>query len=99
MKTLILKKKNNETTERSYHKEYSCEISKLYKFSPPKWVKLQGQGHCKKIMVPTVLSQGILMRNIKALALIVQKLLARLKFKKKKVKVTVIKNNGAHGKI
>ena len=105
MKTLILKKKNNETTERSYHKEYSCEISKLYKllarlkFSPPKWVKLQGQGHCKKIMVPTDLSQGILMRNIKALALIVQKLLARLKFKKKKVKVTVIKNNGAHGKI
>ena len=28
MKALIFKK-NNETTERSYHKEYSCEISQL----------------------------------------------------------------------
>ena len=50
-----------------------------------KWVKLLGQGYrvnnfgtCGK-----VLSQGILMWNIKALALTVQKLLARLKFSKK----------------
>ena len=46
-----------------------------------------GQMSRSKDLVPTkrshqgkVLSQGILMRNIKALALTVQKLLARLKF-------------------
>ena len=29
MKDLIFIRKNNETTERSYHKEYSFEISRL----------------------------------------------------------------------
>ena len=49
-----------------------------------KWVKLQGQGHRVKNNCTNgkVLSQGILMRNIKALALTVQKLLAKLKFSK-----------------
>ena len=76
-------------TERSYHKEYSCEyqssstrcskvISKFKVFK--KWVKLQGQGHRVKNNGPSgkVLSQ----RNTKALALTVQKLLARLKFQR-----------------
>ena len=59
-----------------------------------KWVKLQGQGH-RVINNGThgkVSLQGILMWNIKALALTVQKLLAMLKFSKNgsnsKVKVT-----------
>ena len=47
---------------RSYHKEYSCKISKLYTHNSKviskvkvfkKWVKLQGQGHRVKIIVPT----------------------------------------------
>ena len=47
-----------------------------------KWVKPQGQGHMVKNNGThgKVLSQGILMGNIKALAFTVQKLLARLKF-------------------
>ena len=56
-------------------------ISKVKVFQ--KWFKLQGQGH----MVDNgthrkVLSQGIIMWNIKALALTVQKFLARLKFQR-----------------
>ena len=49
-----------------------------------KWVKLQDQGHSVKNNSThgKVLSQGILMWNVKALALTVQKLLARLKFSK-----------------
>ena len=51
-----------------------------------KWAKLQGQGHRVKNNGThrKVISQGILMRNIKALALSVQKLLyvARLQFQK-----------------
>ena len=59
-----------------------------------KWVKLSGQGHRVKNNGThgKILSQGILMWNIVALALTVQKLLARLKFSKNvpnsKVKVT-----------
>ena len=66
-----------------------CKV-KVFK----KWVKLQGQGHRVKNngTQGKVLSQGILMCNIKALALTVQKLLARLTFSKNgsnsKVKVT-----------
>ena len=47
-------------------------------------VKLSGQGHKVKNngTQGKVLSQGILKRNIKALALTVQKLLARLKFQR-----------------
>ena len=47
-------------------------------------VKLQGQGHKvkKNGTHRKVLSQGILKWNIKALALTVQKLLARLKFQR-----------------
>ena len=62
--------KNNEITERSYHKEYSCEISKLQhslfksykqvKFFK-KWVKLQGQRVINKGTHGEVLSQGIFM--------------------------------------
>ena len=57
-------------------------ISKVKVFQ--KWVKLQGQGHRVKHngTLGKVLSQEILMWNIKALALTVQKLLARLKFSK-----------------
>ena len=48
-----------------------------------------------------ILSLGTFIRNIKALALTVQKLLAKLKFSKNgsnsKVKVTGKKNNGTHG--
>ena len=53
-------------------------ISKVKVFQ--KWVKLQGQGHEVKNNGShgKVLSQGILMWNINALALTVQKLLARL---------------------
>ena len=56
-------------------------ISKVKVFK--KWVKLQGQGHSVKNYgtYRKVLSQGIL-RNIEALALTVQKLLARLKFQR-----------------
>ena len=67
-------------------------ISKVKVFQ--KWVKLQGQGHRVKNNGThgKVLSQGIFMWNMKALALTVQKLLARLKFFKNgsnsKVKVT-----------
>ena len=59
-----------------------------------KMVKLQGQGHRVKNNGThwKVLSQGILMWNIKALALTVQNLLAMSKFSKNgsnsKVKVT-----------
>ena len=64
--------KNNETTVRSYHKEYSWEISKLmhslFKVNSKvkvfflKWVKLQGQDHSVKNngTQGKVLSQGIL---------------------------------------
>ena len=47
-----------------------------------KWVKLQGQGHRVKDNSNhgKVFSQEILMPNIRALTLSVQKLLARLKF-------------------
>ena len=57
-------------------------ISKVNVFK--KWVKLQGQGHRVKNNGThgKVLSQGILMWNIKALAFTVQKLLARLKFQR-----------------
>ena len=57
-------------------------ISKVKVFQ--KWVKLQGLGHRVKYngTLGKVLSQGILMWNIKALALTVQKLLARVKFSK-----------------
>ena len=57
-------------------------ISKVKVFK--KWIKLQGQGHRVKNNGNhrKVLSQGILMWNIKALALTVQKLLARLKFQR-----------------
>ena len=67
-------------------------VSKVKVFK--KWVIHQGQGHGvkKNGTHGKVLSQGILMGNIKALALTVQKLLARLKFSKNgsysKVKVT-----------
>ena len=52
-------------------------------------VKLQGQGHMVKnnSMYGKVLSPGILMWNIKALELTVQKLLARLKFSNSWVKL------------
>ena len=81
------------TSSRSYqrntHVKYqqssnhcSTFISKLKVFK--RWVKLQSQ--CRRVKnIGThgkVLSQGILMRNIKALALIVQKLSARLKFQR-----------------
>ena len=45
-----------------------------------------------------VLAQGIFMRNIKSLALTVQKLLARLKFKLQGQSHR-IKNIGSHGKV
>ena len=47
-----------------------------------------------------ILSLGIFMRNIKAIALTVQKLLARLKFSKNGSNFKVrVKNNGTHGKV
>ena len=57
-------------------------ISKVKVFK--KWDKLQGQVHRVKNdgTHRKVLSKGILMWNSKALALTVQKLLARLKFKR-----------------
>ena len=57
-------------------------ISKVKVFK--EWIKLQGQGHRVKNNGThgKVLSQGILMWNIKALAFTVQKLLARLKFRR-----------------
>ena len=50
-----------------------------------KWVKLQGQGHRVKNngTQGKVLSQGILNDMLKALALTVQKLLARFKFQRR----------------
>ena len=77
-------------TERPYHKKYSIAfaltVQKLLarlKFSK-KWVKIQGQGHRVKNNGAhgKVLSQAILMWNIKALAFTVLKLLARLKFQR-----------------
>ena len=71
---------------------YSKVVSKIKNFK--KEVKLSGQGHKVKNNGThrKVSSQGILIRNIKALALTVQKLLERLKFSKygsnSKVKVT-----------
>ena len=49
-----------------------------------KWVKHQDQGHRYKNngTLEKLLSQGITMRNIKALALTVHKLVARLNFTK-----------------
>ena len=57
-------------------------ISKIKVFK--KWVKLQRQGHRVKNngTQEKVLSQGILMWNIKALEFTVQTLLARLKFQR-----------------
>ena len=77
-----------------------CKV-KVFK----KYVKLKGQGHRVKNngVHGKVLSQGILMWNIKALALTVQKLFAKLKFLKKKVKLKGqghrVKNNGINGKV
>ena len=78
---------------RSCHKKCSCAIWKplhsLFKLLArfkvfKKRVKLQGQGHMVKNngTLRKILSQGILMLNIKALALTVKKLLARLKFQR-----------------
>ena len=53
----------------------------MLKFSK-KWVKLQGHKVKNNGTHGKVLSQGMFMWNIKALALIVQKLLARLKFQR-----------------
>ena len=68
--------KNLIPTERSYHKEYSCETSKIQQ------VKLQGQCYGIKNFGTNgkVLSIEKLIRNIKALILTFQKLLVRLKF-------------------
>ena len=57
-------------------------ISKVKVFK--KWVKLEGHGHRIKNngTYGKVLSQGIFLLNIKALALTVQKLSARFKFSK-----------------
>ena len=73
------------STERSYQSfctHCSKIISKVKVFKI--WVKLPGQCHRVKNNGThwKVLSQGILMWNIKALALTVQKLLARLKISK-----------------
>ena len=84
--------KNTHVKYQSSSPHCSKVISKVKVFK--KWVKLQGQDHRVKNNGNhiKVLSQGILMWNIKALALTVQKLLARLKFSKSrsnsKVKVT-----------
>ena len=74
--------------KRSFHKGYSSGIiircSKVMRNVKvfTKWVKLQGQGHRVKDNSNhgKVFSQEILMPNIRALTLSVQKLLARLKF-------------------
>ena len=72
---------------------YSNVIIKVRVFK--KRVKLQGQGHrVKNNGTPgKVLSHGILMWNIKALALTVQKLLARLKFQRGEKNDRQDKNN------
>ena len=66
----------------SFSSHCSKVISKLLVFKI--WVKLQGQGHRVKNdgTHVNVLSQGILMLNIKALALTFQKLLTRIKFQR-----------------
>ena len=68
-------------------------ISKVKVFK--KWAKLQGQGHRVKNngIHGKVLSQGILMCNIRALAFTVQKLLARLKFQRGGQNDRMDKNN------
>ena len=64
-----------------------------------------GQGHRVKNNGThwKVLSQGILMLNIKALALTVQKVISKVKVFKKWVKLQGqghrVKNNGIHGKV
>ena len=76
-------------TESYYHKgisklyhSVSKLITKVKVFK--KWVKLQGQSHSVKHNGThgKVSSYGILMWNIKALALTVQKLLTRLQFQR-----------------
>ena len=70
---------------------------------PKKLFKLQGQKVKNNGTHGKFSSQGILRWNIKALDLTVQKLLAKLKFSKKWVKlqgkVHRVKNNGIHGKV
>ena len=77
-------------TERPCHKEYSCAISSSSTHCSKviskvkvlrNQIKLQGQGHRVKNVSThiKVLSQGVPC-DIKALALMVEKLLARLKF-------------------
>ena len=73
-------------------------ISKVKVFK--KWDKLQGQGHRVKNNGThrKVLSQGILMWNIKALAFTIQKFLSKVKVFKEWVKLLgqghMVKNNG-----
>ena len=93
-------------TERSYyrniHVKYQSRSThcskvignvKVFK----KWVKLHGQCHTVKNNGThgKVLSQGIFMCNIKALALTVQKLLARLKFQRggQNYRITELQND------
>ena len=85
--------RNTHVKYQSSSTHYSKVISKDKVFI--KWVKSQGQGHGVKIMLPTnkVLSQEILMWNIKALAFTVQKLLARLKFQREWQNYRQDKNN------
>ena len=74
----VLLTRNTHCTSTHYIKV----ISKVKFFK--KWIKLQGQGHSVKKYEThgKVLSQGILMWNIKTLELTVQNLWARLKFSK-----------------
>ena len=79
-KDLITRDTHVKNQSSSTH--YSKVISKIKVFK--KYVNLSGQGHKVKHneTYGKVLSQGILMWNIKVLALTVQMLLARLKFSK-----------------
>ena len=85
---------------KSYYNSTHCSIviSKV-KVIFKIWVKLQGQGHSVKNNGThgKDLSQRIIMWNIKAIALTVQKLLARLK--KLQGQGHRVKDNGTHRKV
>ena len=90
--------RNTQVVYQSSSPHNYIAINKVNVFK--KKVKLQGQGHRSKLLV---LAESSYLINIKALALTVQNLLARLKFKKKlfifQGQGHRVKNNGTHGKV
>ena len=93
--------KNNSTLERFYHRKYSKDISKVQVFKQMGQTPRSRSNGEKNGTHGKILSQGILIWNIKAVALTVQKLLAKLNFFKKWVKLQGHrnKNNSTFGKV